>query len=527
MRPDVLRACACWLALTVPMLVASAQSVPTPEAAQGVFVVQGPGVMLAFRVDPWSADMHQIQGIGRCVFQPDSAQATAPTREVVFQIVGSYRPAREQAVEGIFVYSQPELGRTQAVPWSGSFNPLDGRFDWSATVADNDHSLGAAIPWTPPAESSTPVGSSTASASAPPVTAPPQPPTPPDTGSPMPDPPADPPGDQAHYFRAGDVTDDQGDLDFGKLITAVVTEVPDAPAGASGAKQPSAVPVSGATGPSPGDNDLAILILLTDMGKGIRSYGKNELGPEQILERVLKRSAGPKPPRDAPIRNRGELPAETDPPRTRRALVKPGTPPPDDPPPDSDTPLINEFHNRVPDVTGLSFENAVTALWKAGLQPTPVECLGHATDPAKADRIVAQTPAGGEPCPANGQIKLQWYTSQARPADPAGTADATGALYRIDGSYRLNDATHTFATLADNIADYDFSLRVQFETNQGPYDRTTTMQGVLLERSKDHIKIDIKSISPPGQWGVGAVLFRRNGEGMTMEVGGRTIGYSR
>lgn len=526
MRPIIFFSVAWQLAFSAFSPAALAQPEQPPGAAEGVFVVESPGALFAFRVDPWSGGVHQVRGIGRCVFQPEIVPAAEGPSEVLFGIFGSYRPERDQTAEGVFVFSPPGSNRTQSVSWHGAFLPREGRFELGATVAAKDHAIGSAIPWTPPEAAAEPGAGNPALPPAPagimpPAVSPPAESLPPASGA-----PDDPPGAQAHHFRMGDFTDDVGDLDFGKIITAVFVDVPDPAAGSSTANQPPARGLlTGADFP-PDVVDLAILNALTDIGKGITAYRDSGLSPEDVLRRALANGAIEAQPADVPLRQRGALPVDTSPPRTRQALVKPGTLPPDDPPPGSDHPLINEFHSRVPDVTGLTFENAVAALWKAGLRPSPVECLGHATDPAKADRIVAQNPAGGEPCPASGEVKLQWYTSQERPADPAGS-EATGAMYRMDGSYRLNDGTHTFATLADNGTNYDFSLRVQFETNQGPYDRTSTMQGVLLEQSKDHLKIDVRSVSPAGQWGTGAVLFRRDGEGMTMEVGGRTIKYSR
>lgn len=339
----------------------------TAPMAAGIYVVGNAKATFAFGVEPWTADAYQVRGLAWFAREFDDPRAAFCV------ILGTYRPERQHEARGVFLYEQPKSGQTTTLAWSGRFDPQQQSFPWSVEVAGKSHALQAAKAWIPP------TADAASSERSPPS-------------------PAD---NTTGLFQRS--PDDNG-IDLGEMIldTIEISANRSKPSSSPAPKQVDAKPVDPNKPPSASAGEvgnLGIINALTDIGRGKPGWIKP---PGEFLDEAIRLTS----PGEAPIRRRREYPP-LDAPRELKTLSKPGA---------ADVPSTR----TVPGVVGMRFEDAVNVLWSAGLNPSSVECLGHAKDPAQSNHVVSQTPAAGAPYPADGNMRLQWYADIEH---PPGTPD--------------------------------------------------------------------------------------------------------
>ncbi len=362
------------------VLSAPAQADTPADSAAGVYVAGGNATWFAFRVDPWTSDLMMVRGVGRAPLATE-----APT-DVWFEILGTYRPGHNHAIEGLF---RCRHGNNLAtVPWRGSFDPKAKTFRWAGTAGDRAVAL--------------PHAGEVTTTAAPPVSNTP-------TGR-----------ERPSSIEKPDAHAEQGETAASGTSQAVkglfATKSPDTTGAfadviAGTNSSPAATPASRPAS----DSEIAdwlIIETLTEMGKGTDPTGENRsdpagLDPERLIDLATGRTASD----DPPVRKRVEYPP-LDPPRTLRRLTKPKAPAPSPPAPPASS---NESATTlVPNVVGHTFEAAVNELWAVGLNPSSVECLGPAKDPAQGNQVVSQTPPAGAPFPPDRTMRLQWYAPPER-----------------------------------------------------------------------------------------------------------------
>lgn len=486
------------VAFTVLLVIAASNSVRAAEpalTAGGLYYVGSDDTpaTLAFEVLPWTADVHQVRGYGRAVVGKDDP------RELHFEIIGTYRPTRNQTARGMFVQRSADGSRTTTVAWQGLYVPKDGSFQWLATVggqlvplpaaqfsgvllsdagteaaagpaATGDRSVDSAK--SPPvnaplgnnrpiasgdtktssrnsestnvgpAAAATPGAATNASGSANSA-----------TGSQSTTRPSPRTALFSKYPRAAD---EEG-LDFGEVMAEAVAALPDQIVPAAKPRKTKPLIVDGAikfVAPDGGEaaatnfiktatnrladepplirnrsemtdatRNIGIINELTDIGAGNDSSKFGSPSPNEMIDLMIRdsRTTGGTPAvagsTNSPPATAGPsttatttTPAAAPSAATNAASSSAASPAPSSPP--TTTPPPSAPAGRtVPNVVGLSFENATNAIWAAGLTVGGVDNLGAAQDPAKAERIIAQTPPAGSPYPADRSVRLQWYAS--------------------------------------------------------------------------------------------------------------------
>lgn len=102
--------------------LSQAGAAPEDEAA-GTYYVRYPRALLAFHVDPWTADVHQIRGLGR------GALGDGQEYDVVFEIRGTYRPGAAHTAQGVFLFHRSDT--IQQIPWKGMYDRGERTFQWA------------------------------------------------------------------------------------------------------------------------------------------------------------------------------------------------------------------------------------------------------------------------------------------------------------------------------------------------------------------------------------------------------------
>lgn len=133
-----------WAFLTTAMfffLAGRGDAAPPIGAAAGLYLVEYPRALFAFRVDPWSDDLRAIRGIGRGTFGENDEF------DVFFEIRGTYRPNSSHAAQGVFLYRGSDY--VKHVTWKGTFDPQQNKFQWAIVHSGQTQSL---LPAEPPTE---------------------------------------------------------------------------------------------------------------------------------------------------------------------------------------------------------------------------------------------------------------------------------------------------------------------------------------------------------------------------------------
>jgi len=360
-----------WLVLGHAIaLVAAPPDKITAPAASGVYGASGPEAMFAFRVDPWSAGMHHVRGVGRASVEGPAAA------DVYFEILGTYLPDQSQRASGLLLYREGKA--IASVPWQGSFDAKSDSLNWNAEVGSRSLPL-------PPVQSLFAKGSGNSG--------------PPDRkavlkikGKRKPIPAAD-----------DTLSDKDGALDFAKVITAVLELEPsptssgaDKPAEEAPSPEqpppPEPTPPEGASKSprTPDVDDMIIIEAITQLGAG-KKQSAGPYTPKDLLDNTLRRSI--------PASGRRTYPPVTTTPEVKQPTT------PEEP---------RAPARVVPNLVGMKFETAVNQIWIRGLNPSSVDCLGPAKTQAQAERVVAQTPPAGSPFPPDRNMRLQWYGPMER-----------------------------------------------------------------------------------------------------------------
>lgn len=436
---------AAWSAIVLISLPLQAAAPPS-DGASGVYYVRYPNGLFAFRVDPWSDDLHAVRGLGR-----SAIGASDDEYDLYFEILGTYRPGAAHTAQGVFLFRDGDT--MWQIPWKGMYDRQLQSFEWAmvnqgqlqrlqqagqpteqdrAAMATRRQALDAA---TPDAGATTSPSATQAADSVNPAAAP----VAGSTSSPS----TAGPATTALFSRTKhlpDVVDEKGELDFSKVLTRAILVTPESKLGIKPSPQAAAEPKKPAIPweQQPGVIDMAIIDTLT---KTVTMETKDK-DTADLLRRRLEHELGITPAAGKNIRRRADYPP-LDPRRPPERLVKAAPTIPDvaDLPPAPPA----KAAKIVPNVVGLSIEGAVAELWGAGLNPRSVECLGQSTESTKADRVVSQTPTAGSPYPPDGAMSLQWYSkptgasvprlpraeepataSPATPTSPAAPAGAVG-----------------------------------------------------------------------------------------------------